>query len=48
MPAVSRKQQAYMGLCLSHPEKARKKCPPKAVAREFARKPGKKRDARYD
>ena len=53
-PAVSSKQQRYMGLCKTHPERAYKKCPPKSVAAEFARKPvggykkRKKRDRRYD
>ena len=39
MPAKSKKQQRFMGGCLSNPAKMKGKCPPKAVAREFARKP---------
>lgn len=46
MPAKSRAQQRFMGLCASKPEKASKPCPPKAVAREFARAPAKKLPAR--
>ena len=41
MPAVSKKQQRFMGMCLSDPSKARGKCPSKKVAREFAHKPPK-------
>ena len=41
MPAKSRAQQKFMGLCASNPEKAMKPCPPKAVAREIARQPTK-------
>ena len=37
MPARSAKQQRYMGACLSG--KAKGKCPPKKVARKYARKP---------
>lgn len=39
MPAKSDRQRKFMGLCAHQPEKATKPCPPKAVAREFARKP---------
>ena len=39
MPAKTTKQQQFMGICAHHPEKARGKCPPKEVAREFAHKP---------
>ena len=39
MPAKSAKQQRYMAICAKNPGKARKKCPPKATARKFARKP---------
>lgn len=41
MPAVSEKQQKFMGLC-STPEgrkKAQGKCPPMSVAKEYAHKP---------
>jgi hypothetical protein len=41
MPAKSAAQQRYMGMC-STPKgrkKAKGKCPPKKVAKEFARKP---------
>lgn len=40
MPAKSDKQQKFMGMC-STPEgrkKAKGKCPPKKVAKEFAKK----------
>ena len=37
MPSVSQAQQQFMAMCEHHPEKARKRCPPKKVAREFAR-----------
>ena len=41
MPAKSRKQQRYMGMCANNPDKARKgkECPPKAVAQEFSKNP---------
>jgi hypothetical protein len=39
MPAKSAKQQRFMGMCYANPEKVKGKCPPKKVAREFARKP---------
>jgi hypothetical protein len=39
MPAVSKKQQRFMALCSHHPEKAKGKCPPKKVAKEFPRAP---------
>lgn len=39
MPAKTKKMQRFMGLCAHNPEKAYGKCPPKEVAREFARKP---------
>lgn len=37
MPTVSDKQRRYMGLCSSRigRSKARKKCPPMKVAKEF-------------
>ena len=40
MPAKTPKQQRYMGMCLTEKgrKKAKKKCPPKKVARKFARK----------
>lgn len=37
-PAVSARQQRFMGLCAADPGRATKACPPRAVAREFARK----------
>lgn len=37
MPAKSKAQQRFMGLCAHRPEKARGKCPPKDVAEEFAK-----------
>lgn len=37
MPAKSKAQQRFMGLCAHNPEKARGKCPPKDVAEEFAK-----------
>lgn len=39
MPAKSPKQQRYMAMCAKSPGKARGKCPSKAVAKKFARKP---------
>jgi len=43
MPAKSAKQQRFMGMCTTTAgrKKAQGKCPPKKVAREFARKPRK-------
>lgn len=41
MPAKTKRQQRFMGMC-ANPKtrgKARKKCPPKKVARKYARKP---------
>lgn len=41
MPAKTPRQRRFMGMCTT-PEgrkKARKKCPPVSVAREFARNP---------
>lgn len=43
MPSRTKKQQRFMGLCANSPSKAVKPCPPKKVAQEFARKPGKKK-----
>ena len=37
MPAVSRAQQRFMGMC-AHTDHPPERCPSKAVAREFARK----------
>lgn len=39
MPAKTKRQQKFMGICSHNPEKARGECPPKDVAREFAHKP---------
>ena len=39
MPAKSAKQQRYMGMCANNPGKAKGKCPPKKVAKEFSHKP---------
>jgi len=39
MPAKSKKQQKFMGMCANSPGKAAKQCPSKKVAREFAKKP---------
>jgi hypothetical protein len=36
MPALSQAQQQFMAICEHSPEKARKKCPNKRVAHEFA------------
>lgn len=36
MPAVSARQQRYMGMCAHNPKPG---CPSKKVAREFAHKP---------
>lgn len=37
MPAKTRKQQQFMAICAHTPGKAKGKCPPKKVAREFSR-----------
>jgi hypothetical protein len=37
MPAVSKVQARFMAMCLHDPQKAKKKCPSKKVAQEFAR-----------
>jgi len=37
-PAVSDKQQRFMGMCAHNPGKAHGKCPSKEVAREFSHK----------
>jgi hypothetical protein len=39
MPAKTPRQQRFMALCANAPAKARGKCPPKGVAREYAHKP---------
>lgn len=41
MPATTLAQQKFMGMCTTSEgrAKARGKCPPLSVAREFARKP---------
>lgn len=41
MPGKTAKQRRFMGMCTTAKgrKKARGKCPPKKVAREFARKP---------
>lgn len=43
MPAKTKRQQRFMAMCLTPKgrKKARGKCPPKKVAREFRRGPGK-------
>ena len=38
MPAVSKRQQRYMGLC-AHSKNAPASCPSKKVSEEFSRKP---------
>ena len=35
MPAKSARQQRFMAMCVHNPEKARGKCPSKAVAKEY-------------
>jgi hypothetical protein len=37
MPAKTKKQQRFMAMCAHTPSKAKGKCPPKKVAREFSR-----------
>lgn len=37
MPAKTKKQQQFMAICAHTPSKAKGKCPPKKVAREFSR-----------
>jgi len=41
MPAKTKKQQRFMGACLNPKtrKKMGKKCPPKKIARKFAKKP---------
>jgi hypothetical protein len=39
MPAKSKKQQKFMGMCEHAPAMAKGKCPSKKVAKEFAKKP---------
>ena len=39
MPAKTKKMQKFMGLCAHNPGAAHGKCPPRAVAEEFAHKP---------
>jgi len=41
MPAKTARQQRFMGMCstVKGRKQAQGKCPPKAVAKEFARKP---------
>jgi hypothetical protein len=38
MPAKTEKQRRFMALCYGAPSKAKKKCPPKKVAKEFMRR----------
>lgn len=38
MPAVSKKQQRYMGMC-AHAKHPPKSCPSRSVTREFSHKP---------
>jgi hypothetical protein len=44
MPAVSKAQHKFMGLCSSHKgrAKAKGKCPPMSVAKEYAHTSGKR------
>lgn len=37
MPAKSKSQQRFMGMCAHNPEKAKGDCPPKEVAKEFSK-----------
>lgn len=39
MPAKTKKQQKFMGMCAHTPGKAKGKCPSPKVAKEFAHKP---------
>jgi len=39
MPAKTEKMRRYMAMCAHSPSKAKGKCPPKKVAREFSHKP---------
>lgn len=41
MPAKSKAQQKFMGMCAHNPGAAKGKCPPKSVAKEFSQKPAK-------
>jgi hypothetical protein len=38
MPAKSDKQQRFMAMCLYSPGKVKGKCPPKKVAKKYAKK----------
>jgi hypothetical protein len=35
MPSKSKKQHNFMEMCAHNPEKAKKACPPKKVAKDF-------------
>ncbi len=48
MPAKSEKQRRFMAMCAHSPGKARGKCPPRKVAREFSHAPKKKGGSYYD
>jgi len=37
MPSTSKKMAGFMAVCAYNPSKARKKCPPRNVSKEFAR-----------
>jgi len=37
MPSKSSAQKGLMAICAYNPSKARKKCPPRNVSKEFAR-----------
>jgi hypothetical protein len=39
MPAKTKRMQRFMGMCAHSPGKAKGKCPPMKVAREFSHKP---------
>lgn len=41
MPAVSKAQQRFMGMCSHNPKHAKGECPDEETAREFARTPRK-------
>lgn len=42
MPAKTAKQYGFMQLCANNPEKARGKCPPRSVAKEYVKETGSK------
>jgi hypothetical protein len=42
MPAKTKKQQKFMGMCYHDPKKVLGKCPPPDVSKKFSKAPKKK------